>query len=300
MSCFVRRFCALLLLAAALSLPALAAEDTISYQGRVSFPADAEYIDFGAVRVTDWEGLPAFLRQFPNLKRADMFESPIAARRANALHDACPEIRFGWTLRITSRDHHEHRVRTDATAFSTLHNNRTAEHTDEELSVLRFCTELRALDIGHNAATKVDFLYAMPELRVLIIALNQVKDLTPVASLKHLEYLEMFRNRVRDLKPLSGLNALKDLNIGYNRVTDVTPLYPLTGLERLWLNRAGFYERGVPSDLPQEKLLELQKALPDTLIDSASSPTAGGWRKHPRYAVIERMFRLGEYIPFSD
>ena len=49
MSSFVRRFCELLLLAAALSLPALAEEGTISYQGRVSFPADAEYIDIASI-----------------------------------------------------------------------------------------------------------------------------------------------------------------------------------------------------------------------------------------------------------
>ena len=288
----------LLVMAALLS--ACAGAEIIVWDRNVSADTSAEHIDFGNTVIEDLELLESFLDQFPSLKKCDLFGNYMTHAWAEALSARYPGVEFGWTFRIMCTNKDPHIIRTDMTAFSTLHNNRTAEHTDEELSVLRFCTELRALDIGHNAATKVDFLYEMPELRVLIIALNQVKDLTPVASLKHLEYLEMFRNRVRDLKPLSGLSALKDLNIGYNRVTDVTPLYPLTGLERLWLNRAGFYERGVPSDLPQEKLLESQKALSDTLIDSASSPTAGGWRKHPRYAVIERMFRLGEYIPFSD
>ena len=301
MSLPVHRLRAALLAMLLMALPAFAAaEKMISYENRVSFPADAEYIDFGSTRVTDWDKLPVFLKQFPNLKRVDMFESPIAARRANALHDACPDIKFGWTLRITAYDHHEHRVRTDATAFSTLHNNRTAEHTDEELSVLRFCTELRALDIGHNAATNVDFLYELPELRVLIIALNRITDISPVASLTHLEYLEMFRNRVKDLSPLSKLTSLKDLNICYNSITNVKPLYSLKNLERLWLNHAAFYRYGVASDLPQKTVDQLKKALPNTKIDETSSPTAGGWRTHPRYDVIERMFRLGEYIPLSD
>ncbi len=297
----VRRLSAALLILLLTASPILAAATKmISYENRVSFPADAEYIDFGSVRVTDWDGLPAFLKRFSRLKRVDMFESPIAARRANALHDACPNIKFGWTLRITSYDHHEHRVRTDATAFSTLHNNRTTEHTDEELSVLRFCTELRALDIGHNAATNVDFLYELPKLRVLIIALNQIKDLKPLASLTHLEYLEAFRNRVSDLKPLSKLTALKDLNICYNSIDNVTPLYGLKNLERLWLNHASFYKYGTPADLSKARIRQLKKALPNTLINDSSSPTAGGWRDHPRYDVIERMFQLGKYIPFSD
>ena len=296
-----RRLGAALLILLLTALPALApAETMISYENRASFPAGAEYIDFGSVRVTDFDRLPAFLKKFPNLKRVDMFESPIAARRANALHDACPDIKFGWTLRITSRDHHEHRVRTDATAFSTLHNNRTAEHTDEELSVLRFCTELKALDIGHNAATNVDFLYSMPKLRVLIIALNRITDITPVASPTRLEYLEMFRNRVKDLSPLSKLKNLKDLNICYNSVTNVKPLRSLKNLERLWLNHAAFYRYGVPADLPEKTVNQLREALPGTKINETSSPTAGGWRTHPRYEVIERMFRLSKYIPFSD
>ncbi len=299
-----RRLCLVLavcLLAAACAAPPGIAEAYISYEDKLSFPQDAEVIDFQDVRVTDWDGLPDFLRRFPRLTRVDMFASPIIPRRANALHDAFPGIRFGWTLRITCYDHHEHRVRTDATAFSTLHNNRSTGHTDEELSVLRFCTELRALDIGHNAATNLDFLYSLPKLRVLIIALNKITDLTPVASLTHLEYLEVFRNRVRDLRPLSGLTALKDLNICYNRIEDVTPLYALTGLERLWLNHAQYYQYGAAQpDLPKETVRQLRLALPDTLIDAQSSPTDGGWRDHPRYETLARMFRTGEYIPFSD
>ena len=300
MLCISVRRSVVILSAILLSVSLAYAETQISYENRVSFPADAEVIDFGSVRVTDFDGLPAFLRQFPNLKRVDMFESPIAARRANALHDQFPDIKFGWTLRITSYDHHEHRVRTDATAFSTLHNNRTTEHTDEELSVLRFCTELKALDIGHNAVTNIDFLYDLPELRVLIIALNRIEDITPLASLTHLVYLEMFRNRVRDLSPLSRLTELRDLNICYNSIDNVTPLYGLTGLERLWVNHARYYRYGAAADLPMGTVAALRKALPDTQIDEVSSPTAGGWREHPRYEVIQRMFRLGEYIPFSD
>lgn len=275
------------------------AEEMVAYNEKLRFPRDAETIDFGAVRITDWDGLPAFLRQFPRLRRVDMFASPIIPRCANALHDAFPQIRFGWTLRIVSYDHHEHQVRTDATAFSTLHSNRSTPHTDEELSVLRFCTELRALDIGHNAATNLDFLYGLPELRVLIVALNQVTDLTPVASLTHLEYLEIFRNRVTDLTPLSGLRHLKDLNICYNRITDVSPLYALTGLERLWVHHAAYYNTA-ERNLSKAQLTALRQALPGTLIDDVSSPTDGGWREHPRYETLYRMFRAGEYIPFDE
>ena len=276
-------------------------EETVSLEGKASFPADAEYIDLGAARVTDWEAFPDFLSRFPNLRKVDMFESPIIRRRANALAERFPQIEFGWTLRIVAYDH-EHRVRTDATAFSTLHNNKTTEHTDEELSVLRYCKQLRALDIGHNQVTDLSFLYELPELRVLIIACNRVTDLTPVGSLQNLEYLELFKNRVTDLSPLSGLTRLMDLNFCYNKIEDVTPLYGMTSLRRVWCGRSAYYRYGdqKAADLSRETVGKLKEALPTAQIDAQSSSTAGGWREHPHYDVIYRMFKTGEYIPFEE
>ena len=296
----MKTICCALLLCLLLCLSAFA-EDRISYEGRISFDRNAEYIDFGETRVTDWNALPAFLSQFPRLKRVDMFSSPIVYWNANMLHDACPEIRFGWTLRITSYDHHQHLVRTDATAFSTLHGSKSTEHTDAEIAVLRYCTELRALDIGHNGVSDLSFLYDLPELRVLIVAINHVSDLTPIASLKHLQYLEIFRNQITDLRPLSGLKDLKDLNICYNMITDVTPLYSLTGLERLWVDRAAYYNYSESGpDLDDRAIAALRAALPDTEInDSSLHPTGGGWRQHPRYTTVFETFKHGVYSPFD-
>ena len=278
------------------------AEDTVSYEGLISFTKGAEEIDFGEVRITDWEALPAFLRLFPNLKKADMYASPITYWKADALHEAFPNVKFGWTLRITSYDHHQHLVRTDATAFSTLHGSKSTEHTDAEIGALRYCTELRALDFGHNGVSDLSFLYELPELRVLIIAINHVSDLTPIASLKHLQYLEVFRNQITDLSPLSGLSELKDLNIGYNMITDASPLYSLTGLERLWVDHAAYYNYSETGpDLSEEQIRKLREALPNTEInDNSLHPTGGGWRKHPRYDIVFQTFKHGVYIPFDD
>ena len=296
----------LLVLILLLLLPlCAAADDRISYNNLISFPRNAETLDFGDVRVTDWDAFPDFLRQFPNLKKVDMFSSPIVNWRANELHDAFPDVKFGWTLRITCvLDHHQHFVRTDATAFSTLHGSKSREHNDTELAVLRYCTELRALDIGHNGVSDLSFLYDLPELRVLIVAINHISDLTPIASLKHLEYLEIFRNQITDLSPLSGLYSLKDLNIGYNMLTDISPLYSLGNLERLWLDRAAYYNYSeYGPDLPNEaeQVRLLREALPDTVIDCTSlHPTGGGWRKHPHYDAVFQTFKQGVYIPFED
>ena len=42
-------------------------------------------------------------------------------------------------------------------------------------------------------------------------------------------------------------------------------------------------------------------ALPDTYIDSVSSSVDGGWREHPHFYAIQRMFaKGGQYEPFED
>ena len=70
--------------------------------------------------------------------------------------------------------------------------------------MLKYCTDLRALDIGHQAITDLSVIGEhLTELRVLIIADNKVTDLTPLSNLRHLHYLEFFVNRVSDLSPLA-------------------------------------------------------------------------------------------------
>ena len=198
----------------------------------VSYPVDAEYIDLGSQRVVAWDEFYHFLRKFPNLKKVDMFATDMYRTRINEIKSEFPDIEFGWTIRIS-----EHSVRTDQTAFSTLHNNKSDPHRSADFSVLRYCTKLLALDIGHNLVEDVSFLHYLPQLRVLILACNiNLRDITPLRELTELEYLELFKNDIHDISPLAGLTQLRDLNICFNRVQDYEPLKGLYNLERLWLN----------------------------------------------------------------
>ena len=263
----------------------------------ITVPDDAEAFDFGTKRIRHLEELEVFLESMPQLKKLDMFATPITGRQADALSAHFPDVEFGWTLRIPCRDH-DHYVRTDATAFSTLHNKRSQRHSSEDFRILRYCRNLMALDIGHNKVTDLSFLYDLPELRVLIIAINEVTDITPLASLPELQYAEIFKNRIEDLSPLSGLQKLVDLNIAFNSVSDWTPLYPLKGLERLWIYSSSMYGPG-RSFMTQQVVDDLKANLPDTWIDWEHYSTTGGWREHPRYDVLVQMFKKGEYIPFE-
>lgn len=275
----------------------------------VTVPDDADYVDFGDHAVSDLEGLADFLEGLPNVTRVDMFANEMTKDKCDALAERFPQIRWGWTLVIRSKDH-KHLVRTDADAFSTLHNNKSTPHTSEDFAILKYCWNMKALDIGHNAVTDIGFLRDLPELRVLIIACNRVEDISPLADLHYLEYAELFKNRIEDLTPLSGLDHLLDLNICFNRVHDWSPLTSLTQLKRLWCYRSGWYY--VNREIPKSEVAMLKQALPNTEIDSTHYSTAGTWRwlnkktMHPHYAVITTIFGADSrhpgtgYVPFED
>ena len=286
-----------LLLLAALLLTASVGGAEKLYLREFSAPEDAAYLNLERLQKIDYDQLVAYLAQFPNLTRVDMYDSPVSAAQADELTALFPKITFGWTIRIPCKDHN-HDIRTDATAFSTLHNKRSPQLTSDDFRCLRYCKKLLALDLGHNRLTDLDFLYDLPNLRVLIIAINQVTDITPLASLHDLEYAELFNNRIADLTPLSGLTKLLDLNLSFNAIADWTPLWPLQKLERLWLYSSS--TRGPGSKALSDEVLQgLREHLPGAYIDSTHYPTTGGWRDHARYEVIHSMFSSGVYQPFD-
>lgn len=269
--------------------------ETVTFK-RLTVPADAESIDLGKnkVGIDDYKDFYNFLSRLPNLKHVDMFNTRIPAQRINELTEKFPGIEFGWTMIVGNHD-----VRTDITAFSTAHSDAARRHSDQDFALLKYCKNLLALDIGHNAVKDLSFLYDLPNLKVLIVVDNQFTDLTPIASLHELEYLEIFYNKIRDITPLAGLTKLLDLNICFNYIEDLTPLYGLTGLKRLWISQ---YNDRNPSNKPDPAAVEaLRAALPDTQIDSNAKSSVGNyWRDHPHYKVLREMFNKQMYIPFED
>ena len=280
------RFLILLLAFVLIMLPA-AAEET------AEDPYSVTYLDLGNKYIS-FPDILTILNRYPGLRKVDMFGTPVWAGQIEELTAKFPQIEFGWTIAFGDN----HTVRTDATAFSTLHLSGSEVHYTRDLSLLRYCKNLRALDFGHNAVNDISWLSELTELRVLIIAINRIEDITPLAALKKLEYLELFNNYITDLSPLAGLTHLMDLNIGYNKIRDFSPLYGMTSLRRLWLYNS--VDRN-GTEIPPEVMEALKEALPDCLIDDRSMPTLGGWREHPHFDVIHEMFRSPDgYQPFAD
>ncbi len=275
-----------------LSAACFCSAETLTYRN-FSADSESEYLNLDEADISPikWESFYNFLSQFPNLKKVDMFNYPAYYNVVHEIHRRFPDVDFGMTMRFS-----EHTLRTDATAFSTLHDN-AKWHSCAQLSVVKYCKNLYALDIGHNRFDDLSFLYDMPQLRVLIVACGDAKDITPIGTLEHLEYLELFFNRIEDISCLKDMKYLMDLNIVNNLIDDIEPLKNIKSLKRLWI-----HERSRRKQRPEDPayMAELQAALPDCHIDWVSTSTAGGWRKHPHFQVIYRMFRSRVYEPFED
>ena len=283
-------------------------DEPVSYSdGRVDLTVrrDTDTVDLGTKSIASGalQSFEDFLSKLPNLKTVNMYSSNLSRAQMDELYRRFPDVFFGWTITIpcTNPPHPErtpHQFRTDITAFSTLHNNKCSLHTTEELSVLRYCKNLMALDIGHNDVTDLSFLYDLPKLKVLIVAINRnLTDCTPIGSLKDLEYLELFSNNISDISPLANCTHLVDLNITYNNISDLSPLMGLTSLRRLYVCSSN--NRWGKGEVPNSVIAQLRNALPQCKIDNVTAGAIASWRTHPRYDTINTMFWGTTYIPFS-
>lgn len=253
------------------------------------------------IPITDLQPLYRLLPLLKRLTHLEMCGCGVPDEQMAALQSAFDGIKIVWTVDLGYWT-----VRTDITYFATWRIVSRNEDgliteaysvkydgpgcTDEELYPLKYCTDLVALDVGHNDLTNLDFLYTMPKLEYLIIAGNEIRDITPIAGLKNLKYLEFFANRITDVTPLAELENLLDLNMCCSPVADLSPLYGLKQLERMFVTPYGFAD-------VKKAVAEFSQQVPDceVVIVRDDDLTGYGWRAHDRY--FEMRAALGRYIP---
>ena len=241
------------------------------------FPWDATELELSGIPFDSAQQVEALLPCFPYLERVVMCRCGLDNKTMDALNQKYENIRFVWDIVI--RFHH---IRTDATYFYPFKLDKRLYIDNEEASLLRYCTDMVCIDIGHNGAvTDCEWAAYMPKLRYLIIGETGISDLSPLANCKELVYLEMFTIPVTDYAPLVGCTALEDLNLG-KTYCDPTPLAQMTWLKNLWW--CGAPTRNLPSTPAMEILPE---ALPNTTIKFwLEHPTASGWRKLDNYFAM--------------
>lgn len=254
--------------------------------GRKCDSAQTE-LDMHYSKPEDYDEFIDMLRCLPRLKRVRMLNLYVSRSNMALLTNSLPDIRFDFTFRLSN-----YTIRTTSTAFSTLKDGSPPYLTSEAVGVFKYCKDMLALDLGHNAIDDLSFLRDMPQLKILILACNRITDMSDIAYLKDLEYLEIFKNPITDISALSGLTKLIDLNLSNLEITDVSPLFELKQLERLWLS--------LNPKVPKEQFEALRQALPNTLIvTDGSGSTSDGWRNHYHYKIIYRTFNYGSYLPWD-
>ena len=240
------------------------------------------FMDLNRVKIGDHcAALREILPYMTNCCQVDMEDCGIRNEEMAVLRDDFPSVKIVWRVHFNI-----YSARTDETRI--LASIRDINMTGDTVACLKYCTEVRYLDLGHNIINDISFVEYMPDLEVAILAINYWTDASPLASCTKLEYLEMFNTNCRDLTPLAGLKNLKHLNIGWlMNLKDITPLYGLTQLERLWIGSSQY------NSIPREQLREIREKLPNTEINTTTeNPTEEGWRFDENKEMVPRYKQL--------
>ena len=244
-----------------------------------------ETLDLSKSNINNKEDLVKSLKLLNNLKHLEMSNTNLSNEELGKLREEFPNIEIDWTIYFGVWHIH-----TSDIAFSVLISNFPYKRlTSEDLSFLKYCTKLEALDLGHQRITDLNVIVDnLPNLRILILADNKISDLTPLKKLKHLHYLELFINNVKDISPLASLDELVDLNLCFNRIGNYDALLNLPKLERLWL---------VGTGISYDKYQELKAEYPNAIINkNGPGSTGSGWRSHARYYSMIDMFHKRNYM----
>ena len=242
-------------------------------------------IDLSRTRFTtdDLKTLKELTEQIRGLDKLIVCDCGLDNETLGEFRKEVPDVNVVWRLYMG-----KWRLRTDQITFSVLIYNYNYERLrSKDIEVLKYCTDLRCLDLGHQSIVDISVIGEyLSELRLLIMADNWINDLTPLSKCKHLHYLELFVNNITDLTPLGELHELVDVNISYNRrLSDITPLLNSPMMERVWLESTSVSSEDfdlLEATYPNAKVVRVVKGRPS--VDQ-------GWRDgSARYAQMMDMW----------
>ncbi len=259
----------------------------------VTFSLTDEVVSFNDIDLSGKvEELRGILPYMAHVGRLDMERCSIPNEEMAALRAEFPAPKIVWRVFLKGI----YQCRTDAIMIRFSNNVEQERLHDKDTEPLKYCSEIRYMDLGHDKITDAWFTAYMPDLEVCIIAVGEITDISALANCPKLEYLEIFTGHITDLSPLRGLKNLKHLNIANNEIDDITPLFELN-LERLWMSR---------NPIPQEQIDEFRRRFPNCEVDTTlSNPTGGTWRSlGGRYKLLRKqlcydLLHINSYSAFN-
>ena len=240
--------------------------------GKVVSTAD-ERIEYVDVKIGDAgveETIRPILPQMTMLEYLKLDKCDVSSPVMAQLRDDFPDVKVVWRIYFSSYGEGPIGNVTYNCLTDTEHIWATGCVTDYFAGDLKYCTDVKYLDLGHNCITDISFAAYMPKLEVAVLSITWVEDLSPLASCPNLEYLEIFSSHITDITPLANCKNLKHLNISnLSEVKDITCLYELN-LERLYCTM---------SYIPQAQQEEFQSLHPDCECEFGwVDPSKGYWR----------------------
>jgi len=164
---------------------------------------------------------------------------------------------------------------------------------DSDVSGLKYCHNVKYLDMTGCKITDISFLSQMPKLECAILTLTEISDLSPLSNCPNLTWLELVNCAdIDDLAGLSELPSLKYLNISGTKVTDLSVLKEVP-LERL---------KCAKSSVKQDALDSFVREHPNCNTVDTGSVYGYGWRfddynqkaPFPYYMELRKIFRYDE------
>lgn len=200
------------------------------------------------------------------------------------IRDDYPDIKVVWRVYL---DHFN--MLTDTEMLRVTHRLH-----DGNSEVLKYCTDVKFADFGHNEIlTDISFIANMTKLECLILSGGSIRDISVLANCPNLEWLELiWCGYVNDLSSLEGLPNLKYLNVSFTAVTDLTPVMDLP-LERF---------QCMGCDVPWEQRTQLTEKHPEAiLIFTGKQPFGYGWRYDDNgFTRFEYYVKMREIFRYDD
>ena len=271
--------------------PELEVDWSVTLMGEV-YPCDTQLLDFNDRKMTEEELdlLREAIPYLPALEKIELCDTGLTNEQLDAFNQEYDDIRVVWRVYFSNG---RYNLRTDDVYFRPSEfGDSPPAVTDADTKILRYCTDMQGLDLGHQYFTDLSFLESMPHMTYLIIAECPIYDLTPLASLKELRYLELFNTNITDISPLKECTALKALNLCYIKAKQSNAwdtLSKMPWVERLWY---------CSCPLSKSQIRQLQANNPDlvTFTLSGGESSGGSWRYNQYYYEMRDFFHAW-YMP---
>ena len=226
-------------------------------------------------------------------RRLDMDSCGVSSESMAEIRDAYPDMEVIWRIWFANN---QFTMRTDSERLWCA--NFYPYMWDEYTQELKYLTNLKYLDLGHNLELHDwSFMRYMTNLEVCIITASGWDTLDMLENCTKLEFLEIvpYAHIELDLHPLAGMQDLEHLNIcGMGQTEGWEVLLGMPKLKRLWIGSHTAYF------FPEGAMDQILEAHPNTdilyLTDGAAT---GSWRMNPDGTVPERYTLLREQFDYD-